>query len=340
MKYLVTGGCGFLGSNLANEILSIGEELIVFDNLSRTGSIDNLNWLKCKGELNFISGDIRNSDDVEHTIKAIKPDIVFHLAGQVAMTTSLSRPILDFETNARGTLNVIESIRRYSPESSVLYSSTNKVYGDLTNLEYIEDDKRYHVKGHENGFNESLPLQFSTPYGCSKGTADQYILDYSRLFGVRGVVFRHSSMYGGRQFPTADQGWIGWFCKQAILQKTGLSEEFTISGNGKQVRDVLHAEDMVRLYMEAAKNIHITSGNAYNIGGGIDNSLSLLELFEVLENKLQCRPRWRNISPRQSDQLSFIADTSKIKSHIGWKPLVDKEDGIEKMLQWIQDLSI
>ncbi|MEI8156266.1 MAG: GDP-mannose 4,6-dehydratase [Burkholderiales bacterium] len=338
MRYLITGGCGFLGSNIAREILRIGDELVVFDNLSRTGSAENLRWLQSFADFVFVHGDIRNALDCSQVVQRYQPDVVFHLAGQVAMTTSLSSPYHDFEVNTVGTLNMLEAIRTSCPQAAILYSSTNKVYGDLEYLHYTEMDSRYAAVGFENGLPESVNLAFKTPYGCSKGAADQYILDYSKMFGIQGVVFRHSSMYGGRQFATLDQGWIGWFCGQALLQKQGADGDFTISGSGKQVRDILHAEDMVRLYLEAARCIRSTAGNAYNIGGGVGNSLSVLELMQLIEDTIGFKPRSRHIAARESDQKYFVADISKIRSAIGWEPLISKQEGIGKMISWVEEM--
>jgi CDP-paratose 2-epimerase len=340
MKYLITGGCGFLGSNLAHEVLGRGEELCVFDNLSRLGSVENLAWLRKAGEFEFRHGDIRNWNDVDRVVAAFKPDVVFHLAGQVAMTTSIADPRLDFETNALGTLNLLEAIRVHVPEAIVIYSSTNKVYGDLKQYTYRETETRYECVERPAGFDEQTPLDFHSPYGCSKGAADQYMLDYARIFGLRTVVFRHSSMYGGRQFATYDQGWIGWFCQKALETKKGLSTApFTISGNGKQVRDVLHAEDVKRLYFAAVNRIDQASGQAFNIGGGMENSLSLLELFALLEELLDVRLAYTKTPWRQSDQKVFVADVSKVKRLTGWEPEIEKIEGIKEMLQWISSNS-
>jgi len=336
MRYLVTGGCGFLGSNLSSEVIGRDEELFVFDNLYRSGSVENLAWLKSVGDFQFIHSDIRNSNDVERVIKDIKPDVIFHLAGQVAMTTSIENPRMDFEINALGTFNLLEAVKEYSPESIIIYSSTNKVYGDLEWVRYEEGETRYTTPDFPDGFDESIPLEFSSPYGCSKGAADQYLLDYARIFGLRTVVFRHSSMYGGRQFATYDQGWIGWFCQKAIETKKGmLKEPFTISGTGKQVRDVLYADDMIRLYFKTVENIDKAKGQAFNIGGGMQNSLSLLELFEFLERELHVKLSWTKLPWRMSDQRVFIADINKTKKIISWEPEVDKIKGIRMMLEWI-----
>jgi len=339
LKYLVTGGCGFLGCNIAAELLKRGEKVVIFDNLYRPGSELNLQWLRNQGEFAFYRGDIRNWEDVESIIKKEKPNIIFHLAGQVAMTTSLERPRFDFEINLLGSFNILEGVRREFPEAVIIYSSTNKVYGDLEWVHYREEENRYVPIDYPNGFSEIIPLDFNSPYGVSKGSADQYMLDYHRMFGIRTVVFRHSSMYGGRQFSTYDQGWIGWFCQKAWEQKNGIDKSpFTISGNGKQVRDVLYADDMVQLYIETARNIDKTKGEAFNIGGGMKNSLSLLELFKALSEELGTKLKFKKIPPRDSDQKVFVADITKIKQLIGWEPNVDKISGIRKMLSWIESV--
>lgn len=336
MKYLITGGCGFIGSNLAAEVLKRGEELVVFDNLFRFGSSINLEWLKKKGEFKYYPFDIRNLNDIETVIKEEQPDVVFHLAGQVAMTTSISNPRLDFEINAMGTFNLLDSIRKYAPNAMVLYSSSNKVYGDFEELTFEEKETRYVCKEYPNGFDEKAPLNFHSPYGCSKGAADQYLLDFSRIYGTKTVVFRHSSMYGGNQHATIDQGWIGWFCQKALeIKNNSTTEKFTISGTGKQVRDVLHADDVVSLYFSAVKNIEKVQGNAFNIGGGIENSLSLLELFGLLEDVLDVKMDYNKLPPRESDQLLFVADNKKIAELTSWKPQIEARKGIIKMLEWL-----
>ena len=335
MRLLITGGCGFLGSNLAFYGIKKGFDITVIDNLYRKGSSENLEWLKSSGKFNFIQEDTRNAAEMEKIIKDIKPDCIFHLAGQVAMTTSIENPRLDFETNALGTFNILEAVRKHSPDSGIIYSSTNKVYGDLEQFTYAENEKRYICNEKPEGFDENTALEFHSPYGCSKGAADQYMLDYARIFGLKTAVFRHSSMYGGRQFATYDQGWIGWFCQKAVEEKLGLSKEpFTISGNGKQVRDVLHAEDMISLYYACAEKINEIKGNAFNIGGGFENSLSLLELFDFLENELNVKLNYKKLPPRESDQKVFVADISKAEKLLNWKPKVSFEEGIIKMIEW------
>lgn len=337
MNLLVTGGCGFLGSNLTAHAIGEGYKVTVFDNLSRFGSEKNLEWLKTLGNFEYIHGDIRNKNDVETLIKK-EFDAVFHLAGQVAMTTSIDNPYKDFEINTGGTVNLLDSIRKYSKATAVFYSSTNKVYGDLDQYNYKETDKRYMCEEYPNGFTENVSLDFRSPYGCSKGSADQYMLDYHRTFGLKTTVFRHSSMYGSRQFATYDQGWIGWFCQKAIEKyKDSDSEKFTISGNGKQVRDILHASDMINLYFTALQNVDKVCGNAYNIGGSMAQSLSLLELFDMLNQMLGINMEYTQLPVRASDQKVFVADIKKISENIGWFPKTDTKTGIENMIKWVQE---
>ncbi len=310
----------------------------MLDNLSRYGSALNRDWLKTKGEYRFFEQDIRNFEGVEKIIREVKPEVIFHLAGQVAMTTSVADPKADFEINAMGSVNVLESVRKNCPETIVIYSSTNKVYGDLEEFVHTENDKRYLVEKAPEGFDEKTMLNFHSPYGCSKGAADQYMLDYARMFNLNTVVFRHSSMYGGRQFSTSDQGWIGWFCKQAVDTGKGtLKEPFTISGSGKQVRDVLHADDMITLYFSAIENIKKIRGQAFNIGGGMSNSLSLLELFDLLEKELNVKLNYKKLPFRASDQKVFVANISKYSKATGWKPRVDKLTGVRKMIEWVKE---
>lgn len=336
MKLLITGGCGFLGSNLASDALLRGDELVVFDNLYRNGSRENLSWLQEQGKFTFEHGDIRNQNDITRVVQSFKPDAIFHLAGQVAMTTSIANPRMDFEVNVMGTHNLLEAVRQYAPEAIVVYSSTNKVYGDLEQYTYSETDTRYQCNERPNGFNEQTQLDFHSPYGCSKGAADQYMLDYARIFGLKTVVFRHSSMYGGRQFASYDQGWIGWFCQKAVeASKDMLKEPFTISGNGKQVRDVLHADDMKQLYLAAVSNIDKAKGQAFNIGGGIENSLSLLELFALLERIANTKLNYTKLPVRESDQRVFVADLAKAKQLLNWQPMVSAQDGVARMVDWV-----
>lgn len=336
MRLLITGGCGFLGSNLASDALTRGDGLVLFDNLYRDGSRENLLWLQKQGKFTFEHGDIRNQNDITRVIQSFKPDAIFHLAGQVAMTTSIANPRMDFEINVMGTHNLLEAVRQHAPDAIVVYSSTNKVYGDLEQYTYSETDTRYQCNEHPRGFNEQTQLEFHSPYGCSKGAADQYMLDYARIFGLKTVVFRHSSMYGGRQFATYDQGWIGWFCQKAIeASKGAVNAPFTISGSGKQVRDVLHADDMKSLYMAAVCNIDKARGHAFNIGGGIDNSLSLLELFSLLEKITNTKLTYTQLPVRESDQRVFVADVEKAKNLLDWQPSVSASDGVARMVEWV-----
>lgn len=340
MKYLITGACGFLGTNIAHRIMQGNDSLILFDNLSRNGSSKNLEWLQSHNkDFVFLNGDIRNYHDVESVITTHRPDVVFHLAGQVAMTTSVASPYKDFEINALGTLNVLEAIRKHHPKAAIIYSSSNKVYGDFSDVLFLEEETRYTCPDHPNGFDETLPIEFHTPYGCSKGSADQYVLDYSRMFGLKTAVFRHSTMYGISQHATFDQGWIGWFCQQALEQKLNPHQKpFTISGTGKQVRDVLFADDAVDCYMMASENIDSISGEAFNIGGGMTNSLSLLNLFSFLEEKLDVQLEYTQLPWRASDQKVFVCDNSKATRGFSWKPKTSYSQGVGKMLDWLQSL--
>ena len=337
MNILITGGCGFLGSNLASYGINKKYNITIFDNLSRHGSYSNLLWLKEIGNFNFIHGDIRNKNDIENIIKQNNFDAIFHLAGQVAMTTSIENPYKDFEINSLGTLNILDSVRKYSQNTHIFYSSTNKVYGDLERFNYEETDTRYICKEYNNGFPENINLEFHSPYGCSKGAADQYMIDYHRIFNIKTTVFRHSSMYGSRQFATYDQGWIGWFCQKAIEKKYNKNSTFTISGNGKQVRDILHAKDMIELYYLALENTDKVSGKYYNIGGGMEQSLSLLELFNMLNDILNIKLEYDCLPFRISDQKVFVADISKINKDINWFPKVKAREGIEEMIYWIEN---
>lgn len=336
MKLLITGGCGFLGSNLASDAIQRGDEVVIFDSLYRSGSRENLAWLQGQGKLSFEHGDIRNQNDITRVVQSSVPDAIFHLAGQVAMTTSIVNPRMDFEVNVLGTHNLLEAVRSYAPKATVVYSSTNKVYGDLEQFAYRETETRYECIDKLNGFDETTQLDFHSPYGCSKGAADQYMLDYARMFGLNTVVFRHSSMYGGRQFATYDQGWVGWFCQKAIELKTGKCKKtFTISGSGKQVRDVLHAEDMKALYFSAVKNINKAQGQAFNIGGGIINSLSLMELFELLNEINDIELVYERLPVRESDQKFFVADIAKAQKLLAWEPKISSRQGVTQMMDWV-----
>ena len=344
MKVLITGGCGFLGSNLASAFLADGAEVVVLDALFRKGSASNLHWLEeqaAKHQFQFVQADVAETEAVQALFRRHGPfDYVCHVAGQVAMTTSLKDPRRDLQTNVIGTFNVLEAVRVYCPEALVAYSSTNKVYGDLGWIKTEETERRYTLPDYPEGFNEDLALDFTTPYGCSKGAADQYVRDWARIFGLKTVVFRHSSIYGGRQFASFDQGWIGWFCQQALKQRNCRKNDcdvelFTIAGTGKQVRDVLHAGDLVRLYRRAYECKNMMKGEVFNIGGGTNNSLSLLELFNLLGEILEMPPLvYEKIARRNSDQDCFIANISKAKEALMWSPEITCSDGIRMMIEW------
>jgi CDP-paratose 2-epimerase len=338
MKALITGGAGFVGSNLAAHLLAKGDKVTVFDSLARQGASENLAWLRSLGlpDLGFIHGDIRNAFDIEQTIKNVMPDVIFHLAGQVAMTTSMQSPRRDFEINVLGSINVLEAVRQYTPKTAIIYASSNKVYGNLDHLDLVEAATRYQPRNPATkGVDESTAIEFHTPYGCSKGAADQYMLDYARGFGLNTVVFRHSTIYGGRQFATYDQGWVGWFCRQAIESKSNPDRPaFTVSGDGKQVRDLLHVSDAVSAYVGAYEHIAEARGQAFNIGGGLENSMSLLELLLFLEKRLNLKLNYTHLPWRQSDQKFFVADNSKAERLIHWTPRKSKEQGIEDTITW------
>lgn len=333
MAYLVTGGCGFVGSNLVAELLSRKEEVVVMDSFTRPGSQNNYAWLQTLGKFHFHHGDTRNASDVQAIFLKHKIDCVFHLAGQVAMTTSLENPRRDFETNVVGSINILESVRLHAPEATVVYASSNKVYGELDECILRELPTRYEPEGTKE-IDENARLTFHTPYGCSKGAADQYMLEYARNFGVRAIVFRHSTIYGGRQISTFDQGWVGWFCQQALQIKEDPSHSFTINGDGKQVRDLLHVSDAVRCYLAAHEHCTTAKGEPFNIGGGYANSMSLRELFLHLEKELDISMLPKSLPWRANDQRYFVADNAKAQKFLGWTPKTTKEQGIADSIEW------
>jgi CDP-paratose 2-epimerase len=344
MKVLITGGCGFLGSNLAASYLREGAQVFVIDALFRHGSAANLAWLEGlapSSSFHFIQADLANAESVLAVFRRYAPfDYICHVGGQVAMTTSLKDPARDLQTNVLGTFNILEATRSLSPEALIAYSSTNKVYGDLEWLRYEETATRYRLPDYPEGLDESLSLDFSTPYGCSKGAADQYVRDWARVYGLKTVVFRHSSIYGGRQFASFDQGWIGWFCQKALEQcdanQAGQApNSFTIAGTGKQVRDVLHADDLISLYRAAYQHRDHLHGEIFNIGGGLANSLSLLELFDHLADILKIPSLvFVNTPRRASDQDCFIAAIGKAQRILDWSPKISSREGIISMLDW------
>jgi CDP-paratose 2-epimerase len=332
MKVLITGGAGFIGCNLADYHLRRGDEVVLFDNLSRKGADSNLEWLRERhgNFLNFVKGDIRNFEEL---VSALSSDLarVYHMAGQVAVTTSVTNPREDFEINALGTFNVLEAVRVAAPQAIVLFSSTNKVYGGIENLMVAEEDTRYSYLGQPHGVSELQPLDFHSPYGCSKGAGDQYVRDYSRIYGLKTVVMRQSCIYGHRQLGVEDQGWLAHFCIAARYGKP-----ITIYGNGKQVRDVLWIDDLIAAYDMAAKEIDVTSGQVYNIGGGRENTLSIWKEFGPLLENLAGHPIAVNFAEwRPGDQTAYISDIRKAKSDFGWQPQVSMEQGIRRLWQWV-----
>lgn len=344
MKVIITGGCGFVGSNLACSYLDSQDEVVILDSLERKGSLENLHWLQGraeKGQLQFHQIDLAEQGSVFDIISRCAPfEYVCHLAGQVAMTTSMQDPIKDFKSNAVATLNLLEACRKSSPDSLIAFSSSNKVYGDLEHLHYGENDTRYFLYDFGGQLDENIPLDFSTPYGCSKGAADQYVRDWARTFDVPTVVFRHSSIYGGRQFATFDQGWVGWFCMKALEQKSNCNqanyaELFTVSGTGKQVRDLLHIDDVVRLYRMAHDKAGSISGKVFNIGGGLERSLSIIELLTHLSAELGLPIlHYRSAVRRKHDQDYFVANVTQARDSLGWAPSVSLDDGMAQMLEW------
>jgi CDP-paratose 2-epimerase len=335
--YFITGGGGFLGCNLASTLLEKGERVVVYDNLSRVGSEENLEWLRSRGNVEFIHASTLEADTLGAALDASRPNTIFHLAGQVAMTTSLRDPRGDFRTNVEGTINLLEAVRRYSPDSGVVYSSSNKVYGALTGVRLVELSTRYDAPDFPDGIDEAQSLDFRTPYGCSKGAADQYVLEYARTYGLKAAVFRHSTIYGGRQHSTYDQGWVGWFCGEALRQKVQPeTPPFTISGDGKQVRDLLYVDDAVNCYLTAAAQLDRVAGQAFNIGGGMENSCSLLELFAMLEDLLDAKLRFERLGWRHEDQRFFVADLNKFRTATSWRPGVGREKGVSLTLDWVR----
>ncbi len=331
MKVLITGGAGFIGVNAASRYLARGDQVIVFDNLSRPGTQANLNWLQRQGAVKFQQIDLRDGKAVEAAFRDCRDaSLVLHLAGQVAVTTSVADPRSDFEMNALGTLNVLEAMRKNKITSTLIYSSTNKVYGDLTHLQIAEAPARYEYSHLPNGVSEEIGLDFHSPYGCSKGSADQYVRDYHRIFGLNTVVFRQSCIYGTRQFGMEDQGWIAWF-----LIAAELGRPLTIYGDGKQVRDVLFVDDLLGAYDAAANNIDAARGRVYNIGGGPANAVSLLELIDHMGTLSGKKPPYRHGAWRLGDQRIYVSDIRRARNDFDWEPRVPWRRGVELVRNWI-----
>jgi CDP-paratose 2-epimerase len=333
-NYLVTGGAGFIGSNFVQKLLERGERVTVYDNLSRAGAPKNLIWLEQqfgKDSFRLIVGDIRDADKL--SAAAQNADVIAHLAGQVAVTTSVTDPREDFECNALGTFNALEAARLSRRNPIFLYASTNKVYGGMEDVPIVEDASRWRYAGLPNGCSEAQPLDFHSPYGCSKGTGDQYVRDYARIYGLRTVVFRQSCIYGPRQFGVEDQGWLAWMTIAAVTGK-----QITIYGDGKQVRDVLHVHDLTRAYDLAIEGIDRAGGQIYNVGGGPRNVLAVWSEFgPMLERLLGRKVPVEHADWRPGDQRVFYADTTKAKSELGWEPEIDLEEGIESLFKWVSE---
>ncbi len=329
---LVTGGAGFVGSNLVNSLLQDGHRVTVLDSLARRGSEQNLAWLHSQNfdrTFRFIHGDVRNPDDAEAAAK--DADVIYHLAGQVAVTTSVDDPRTDFEVNALGTLNVLEGARLSGRRPIFVFTSTNKVYGGMEEVAAVEGAKSYAYRDFPEGISESQPLDFHSPYGCSKGAGDQYVRDYGRIYGLPTVVFRMSCIYGPRQFGNEDQGWLAHF-----MIATVKGDPITIYGNGKQVRDVLFVDDLVRAFKLAREKIETTAGQIYNIGGGPGNVLAVWSEFgELLAGLKGEHVPVRYSDWRPGDQPCYVSDIRKARAHMGWKPEVDKVSGIRRLWEWV-----
>jgi CDP-paratose 2-epimerase len=330
---LITGGCGFVGTNLADRLMRDGHRVCVFDNLSRAGVERNRDWLRAQhGDRLIVKiADTRDANAVRDAVRDATR--VFHLAAQVAVTTSLDDPMGDFENNARAALNVLEAIRNSSHRPPLLFTSTNKVYGGLDDVKLDEDRLRYtprnpRIAGH--GVGETRPLDFHSPYGCSKGTADQYIRDYARSYGLQTVVFRMSCIYGPHQFGTEDQGWVAHFLIRAINR-----EPITIYGDGKQVRDILFVDDLVDAMLRASQNIEQCSGEAFNIGGGAANTISLRELLAMIRKLEGREPRVTWGPWRTGDQKYYVSDTRRFSTHTGWSPRVGTAEGVRRLREWL-----
>jgi len=330
---VITGGAGFIGVNAAESFIRDGWHVILFDNLWRKGTDLNLHYLRQKypDDCEFVVGDIRY--DCFSLLRTVaRAELVLHLAAQVAVTTSIVRPIEDFEINARGTFNVLEAVRESGNKPLVVYSSTNKVYGGMPHVMCVKEATRYHFRDFPDGIAEDQPLDFHSPYGCSKGAADQYVHDYGRIYGIPTVVFRQSCIYGQRQFGVEDQGWVAWFSIAALLNRP-----ITVYGDGLQVRDLLHVDDLVAAYKSAAVDPSRAVGKIFNIGGGPSRTLSLVELLAFLEKRLGKKIPVGHAAPRAGDQPVFVADIRKAERELAWTPKIDPLPGIEMLLQWIED---
>jgi CDP-paratose 2-epimerase len=330
---LLTGGCGFIGCNIADALAMRGDRVLILDNLMRGGVQENAHWLKNRhgNAIEIKVADIRDSSAVKDVVA--RADAIFHLAAQVAVTSSLERPLEDFEINARGTLNVLEAIRSGNPSAPLVFASTNKVYGRLLDASAIEQSDGRYVPREPSlaaGVDEQAPLDLYSPYGCSKGAADQYVRDYARVFGLRTAVMRMSCIYGARQFGTEDQGWIAHFMIQALRHGT-----ITIYGDGLQVRDALHVSDAVSAWLGVLDSIDTTQGAIFNLGGGPENSTSLLELIDRIAQLRNERPDVAFADWRPGDQPWYVSNTQTLTRTIGWRPRVSLRNGLDTLASWL-----
>ena len=332
MKTLVTGGAGFIGCNLVDRLVRDGHEVTLLDDLTRLGSALNLEWLRrSHGDeaLASIAGDVRDPNLVGRALSDV--DAVFHLAGQTAVTTSILDPMGDHDANVLGTLNVLEAARGCATPPIVVYASTNKVYGDLEDQEIVEEPTRYVLPGLPHGIPETAALGFTSPYACSKGAADQYVLAYADTYGVPAVSFRQSCIYGPRQMGVEDQGWAAW-----LILAGALGRRATIYGDGKQVRDLLYVGDLVDAYLAVVESIAETTGRAYNIGGGPDFAVSIWREFSELVRELGHKPPDVTFGPaRQGDQRVYVSDTRRATADFGWAPSVSPREGLAQLAEWI-----
>jgi CDP-paratose 2-epimerase len=332
---LITGGAGFVGANLAHRLLDAGGQVILFDNLSRDEVARNVEWLRSLhgDRVTLRVGDVRDRVALSQAVR--RASSVYHLAGQVAVTQSVASPLEDFEANARGTLNVLEALRSMDRPPPLVFTSTNKVYGALPDVPLEAHESRYEPADpslRAGGISEARPLDFHSPYGCSKGAADQYVIDYARTYGLDAVVLRVSSAYGPRQFGTEDQGWIAHF-----LLRARRGEPITVYGDGKQVRDVLFVDDLVGALLLARKHVARAAGKAFNIGGGPANTVSLLELLAIVADLEGRRPAVRFDGWRPGDQRYYVSDCRRFRELTGWAPRVGVREGVERLHAWIYE---
>jgi CDP-paratose 2-epimerase len=335
-QVVIFGGAGFIGSNVASGYLAEGRRVLIFDSLCRPGVERNLRWLKEQyGErLEVELADVRDFPAVRRAVR--NADEVFHFAAQVAVTTSLEGPVHDFEVNARGTLNVLEALRGMDTPAPLVFTSTNKVYGGLRGHRFVASGRRYEPLDpltRAQGISEQCPLDFESPYGCSKGTADQYVLDYARSYGLRTAVFRMSCIYGPRQFGTEDQGWVAHFLIRAMKE-----QPITLYGDGMQVRDILFVEDLVRAFRLAQARMEEISGEAFNLGGGPSRTVSLLELLEFIQELTGHRPEVRFEDWRTGDQRYYVSDTRRFQAATGWAPRVEVREGVARLHAWLKEM--